>query len=135
MAQSPEDFAKAAKEFLESLGGGTAQTPEAMKSFMEFQSKFAAIALKAARENIDLGHDWTQSTLDRMQPDAKDATDPAKAASKAASSAQDQAKSTQDTASAMTEVTKKAQEEAWQLFLKASQNLQDEVLKHTTKKS
>ena len=108
---------------------------EAMKSIMDYNSKFGKIALDTVKKNTELSQTWAKESLSALDPFVKSTEKPEDFMKIATDYVSSQTQSTPKHIAEFAEVAKKAQLETIDLMMKAGKDAQEELTNVTKKAS
>jgi hypothetical protein len=108
---------------------------EAMKSLMDYNSKFGKIALDTVKKNTELSQTWAKESLSALDPFVKSTEKPEDFMKIATDYMSSQTQSTPKHIAEFAEVAKKAQLETIDLMMKAGKDAQEELTNVTKKAS
>ena len=121
------DMNEMVKDFMGVFQMDTTAFETAFKNGASLNEKFAAVALTAVSKNADIANKWTTDTLSKMVEVTKAKTEPADYAKAVTDFATAQAEVASENFSAYTEVAKKAQMDAAELFMAAGKEVTEEA--------
>ena len=127
-----EDYTK---NFEKMMSQSPIKIDEAMKSVMDYNSKFGKIALDTVKKNTELSQTWAKESLSALDPFVKSTEKPEDFMKIATDYVTSQTQSTPKHIAEFAEVAKKAQLETIDLMMKAGKDAQEELTNVTKKAS
>ena len=128
------NFEDYSKNFEKMMSQSPIKFDDAMKSVMDYNSKFGKIALDTVKKNTELSQAWAKESLSALDPFVKSTEKPEDFVKIATDYMSSQTQSTPKHIAEFAEVAKKAQLETIDLMMKAGKDAQEE-LSSVTKKS
>ena len=129
------NFEDYTKNFEKMMSQSPIKIDEAMKSIMDYNSKFGKIALDTVKKNTELSQTWAKESLSALDPFVKSAEKPEDFMKIATDYGSSQTQSTPKHIAEFAEVAKKAQLETIDLMMKAGKDAQEELTNVTKKAS
>ena len=127
------NFEDYSKSFEKMMSQSPVKFDDAMKSVMDFNSKFGKIALDTVKKNAELSQDWAKESLSALDPFVKSTEKPEDFMKIATDYMSSQTQSTPKHIAEFAEVAKKAQLETIDLMMKAGKDAQEELSSVTKK--
>ena len=127
------NFEDYSKNFEKMMSQSPVKFDDAMKSMMDFNSKFGKIALDTVKKNTELSQAWAKESLSALEPFVKSTEKPEDFMKIATDYMSSQTQSTPKHIAEFAEVAKKAQLETIDLMMKAGKDAQEELSSVTKK--
>ena len=127
------NFEDYSKNFEKMLSQSPIKFDDAMKSVMDYNSKFGKIALDTVKKNTELSQAWAKESLSALDPFVKGTEKPEDFMKIATDYMSSQTESTPKHIAEFAEVAKKAQLETIDLMMKAGKDAQEELSSVTKK--
>ena len=127
------NFEDYTKNFEKMMSQSPIKIDEAMKSIMDYNSKFGKIALDTVKKNTELSQTWAKESLSALDPIVKSTEKPEDFMKIATDYMSSQTQSTPKHIAEFAEVAKKAQLETIDLMMKAGKDAQEELSSVTKK--
>ncbi len=127
------NFEDYSKNFEKMMSQSPIKIDEAMKSVMDYNSKFGKIALDTVKKNTELSQAWAKESLSALDPFVKSTEKPEDFMKIATDYMSSQNQSTPKHIAEFAEVAKKAQLETIDLMMKAGKDAQEELSSVTKK--
>ena len=127
------NFEDYSKNFEKMMSQSPVKFDDAMKSVMDFNSKFGKIALDTVKKNAELSQAWAKESLSALDPFVKSTEKPEDFMKIATDYMSSQTQSTPKHMAEFAEVAKKAQLETIDLMMKAGKDAQEELSSVTKK--
>ena len=127
------NFEDYSKNFEKMMSQSPVKFDDAMKSMMDFNSKFGKIALDTVKKNTELSQAWAKESLSALDPFVKSTEKPEDFMKIATDYMSSQTQSTPKHIAEFADVAKKAQLETIDLMMKAGKDAQEELSSVTKK--
>ena len=127
------NFEDYSKSFEKMMSQSPVKFDDAMKSVMDFNSKFGKIALDTVKKNTELSQAWAKESLSALEPFVKSTEKPEDFMKIATDYMSSQTQSTPKHIAEFADVAKKAQLETIDLMMKAGKDAQEELSSVTKK--
>ena len=127
------NFEDYSKNFEKMMSQSPIKFDDAMKSVMDYNSKFGKIALDTVKKNTELSQAWAKESLSALEPFVKSTEKPEDFMKIATDYMSSQTQSAPKHIAEFAEVAKKAQLETIDLMMKAGKDAQEELSSVTKK--
>ena len=127
------NFEDYSKNFEKMMSQSPVKFDDAMKSVMDYNSKFGKITLDTVKKNAELSQAWAKESLSALDPFVKSTEKPEDFMKVATDYMSSQTQSTPKHMAEFAEVAKKAQLETIDLMMKAGKDAQEELSSVTKK--
>ena len=121
------NFEDYSKNFEKMMSQSPIKFDDAMKSVMDYNSKFGKIALDTVKKNTELSQAWAKESLSALDPFVKSTEKPEDFMKISTDYVSSQTQSTPKHIAEFAEVAKKAQLETIDLMMKAGKDAQEEL--------
>ena len=121
------NFEDYTKNFEKMMSQSPIKFDEAMKSVLDYNSKFGKIALDTFKKNAELSQAWAKESLTALDPFVKSTEKPEDFMKVATDYVSSQTQNTPKHIAEFAEVAKKAQLETIDLMMKAGKDAQEEL--------
>ena len=127
------NFEDYTKNFEKMMSQSPIKFDDAMRSVMDYNSKFGKIALDTVKKNTELTQAWAKESLSALDPFVKSTEKPEDFMKVATDYVSSQTQNTPKHIAEFAEVAKKAQLETIDLMMKAGKDAQEELSSVTKK--